>query len=499
MRVVEEYINLPANVSSGVLRKKVWSLAWPSIAESCLLLAIGLSDAFLLGHLSPEASAKLGYDNAAALAGASAGQFFNWSVNSIWMSIGIATTALVARSIGTGDRPRASIFARQSLIVSILAGMVFCLVALFLGREFLNLLGAEGNLANLGFLYLGTTAFGLPMNALLVAGNGSLRGSGDTRTPLFIMGCVNVVNIGVAWLLINGAFGLPVLGIRGAAIGAISGWSVGAFMVTTRLLGLWPGDRKYLNALRIKFSLRLKLPDLQELVQIGLPTLGEQMVFQIGLIFFARFIVSLGTVTYAGFSAIINIDSASFLPGLGIATAGTVLVGQSLGGGRPDLAERYAKTAWAMGLVFMGSMGLLFFSVPEFFLRLLVDNQAVIDEAAWPLRIAGLFDPFLATSFVLIGVLRGAGDTTWPLYSRLLGTWLIRVCLGAIFIPVLGFGLVGGRIAMGIDSVAVAFFVYYRFRSGRWKDVWAEKKAAKARKAGTISLAVSSASPMNED
>lgn len=491
--------DLPSDVSGRVLRGKVWKLAWPSIAEMSLFLAIGLMDVFLIGHLSPEAQRHLGYDNASALAGTSAGQFFNWTINAALMALGIASTALVARYIGAREQAKAEMYARQALLMAFGLGVLFGGLALVAGRAFIYLLGAENNLIDLGYSYLTVTAFGLPLSAVLITGNGALRGSGDTRTPLMIMACVNVINILVAVIFINGEFGMPVLGIQGSALGAVSGWTIGSILTVTRLLGWWPGQRRSEDKLRISFSLRVELDYIKELVKFGLPTLGEQMVFQFGLFFFARFIVGLGTVAYAGHSAIINIDSASFLPGMGIATATTVLVGQCLGAGRPDLAERYTISAWQMGLVFMSVMGLLFFLFPEFFLSLLVDNKAVIQEAVWPLRIAGLFDPVIATSFILIGALRGAGDTKWPMYSRMLGTWGMRVCLAFLFIPVLGMGLLGGRLAMGIDSLAVAIFVYYRFRSGRWKEVWAKKKAANEPKiqpaSGRVTLEAAAPAP----
>jgi len=501
LKSAENFVDLPANVSMGVLRRKVWQLAWPSIGEFSLLLAIGLSDVFLIGHISKEAQQKLGYDNASALAATSAGQFFNWTMNAVFMAISIAATTLVARSIGSGDRPRAAIFARHAILLAIGTGLIMTVLALFGGKAFIFLLGAEGQLVDLGYLYLGTTAFGLVFNALLVSSNGAIRGSGDTRTPLLIMICVNITNIVVAWLLINGQFGLPLLGIRGAAIGAISGWAIGAILAVTRLLGLWPG-LKHSQTIRVQFNLHPQLEYIKEMVRIGLPTFGEQMVFQTGLFFFARFVIGLGTVAYAGHSAIINIDSASFLPGMGIATATTVLVGQCLGAGRPALAERYTVAAWQMGLVFMGIMGLFFVFVPEFFLRLLVENETVVAEASLPLRIAGLFDPALATAFILIGALRGAGDTKWPMYARLLGTWGLRVGLAALFIGLFQWGLVGSRLAMGLDSVAVALFIYWRFRSGRWKQVWADKKArtgpASFAKTGPANLVPVAPAPLDD-
>jgi putative MATE family efflux protein len=224
--------------------------------------------------------------------------------------------------------------------------------------------------------------------------------------------------------------------------------------------------------MRVAFRWRLDRHLVRQLLGLALPTIGEQWTFQFGLFIFAHMLVSQGTVTYAAHNSVVSIDSISFLPGIGLGIANTVLVGQSLGAGKPDQARLYAMTAYKMGLVFMSLMGLFFFLVPEFFLSLLIGNQEVVKAAVPALRIAGLFDPAIGTAFILTGALRGAGDMRFPLYARMLSSIMVRVSLAFLFLEVLKLGLIGARLAMGMDAVLLAGLVWWRFKSGKWKTTW---------------------------
>lgn len=460
-------------VTEGKLRARVWRLAWPTIGEQCLNLLVGLSDVFFVGHLSLEASAKLGYGVKEALSAAALGNFFNWLALVIFSSLSIPATALIARAYGQGERQKAANIGRQAMVLALILGLITGVLIHFLAADLIRSFGASEKVVEIGTVYLQTTSYGMVFWALMIVGSACLRGSGDTRTPLLVVTLVNGVNILVGASLVNGAFGLPTLGVGGAAIGAATAWTVGGLVVMARLFG-WFGKRRLGSPnqpLYLEMKWKLERSVIKSLSKIGLPTFGEQIAFQIGIFFFARLVVGLGEADYAAYNAIITIDSIAFLPGIGFGIANTILVGQCLGARRPDLAERYAMTAYKMGLLFMTVMGLTFIFFPEFFLGLLVSDPTVIKTAADPLRFAGAFDPLLATVFIFIGALRGAGDTRFPMYGRMVATWGVRFLLGYLFIEIASFGLIGARLAMGLDSLVLAIMVYWRFKSGRWKTI----------------------------
>ncbi len=239
--------------------------------------------------------------------------------------------------------------------------------------------GAPPAVAPLGISYLRIVAFSMPLTGVMFMLNAALRGAGDTRTPLLLMGIVNVLNILVSWLLISGQFGLPVLGVVGAAWGATVGRSVAGVLVVGILL-------RGRGSLRIDRWPRPDRDMLRRILRIGLPTGGEMLVFQGALLIFARFVTQLGTVAYAAYNVVIQTHSISFMPGLGFAIAATTLVGQGLGAKDVQRARQSGHEATMQAALFMGVMGIFFVLFPQWFLSLLVSDPQVIAAGTLPLR-----------------------------------------------------------------------------------------------------------------
>jgi putative MATE family efflux protein len=203
---------------------------------------------------------------------------------------------------------------------------------------------------------------------------------------------------------------------------------------------------------------------------VGAPSGGEQLVFQGALLIFTRFVNELGTASYAAHNVVITIESLSFLPGLGYAAATSALVGQGLGAKRPDESQASAYEALRQGAIMMCALGVIMVLFPRQLLSLFVSDPAVIDAGANAMLIAGLLQPLLAVNFILSGALRGAGDTRWPLYTKLISTWGVRLPLALLLLPT-GIGLIGIWIAMLADFTVQAFLAFWRFRGGKWKTM----------------------------
>jgi putative MATE family efflux protein len=276
----------------------------------------------------------------------------------------------------------------------------------------------------------------------------------------------NVVNLGGNAILIWGLFGFPRWGVFGAAVATVFSRLVAA--VWFLLLAI-KGKRNVRLDLRQRFR-----PDreiLSAIYRVGLPSAGEQLVMRSGQVLFARIVSSLGTVTYAAHQVALNILSLSFQPGMAFATAATTLVGQYLGARRPEDAELCARSSRNMMLGVGVFMGVLFAVAGRSIAFLYTNEQAVIAAAALALRIYAFAQPFQSTQFVLAGGLRGAGDTTYPLYSTALGVWVGRVVVGFLFVRVLHWGLAGAWVSMSLDQAARSVLIWLRFRSGKWKTI----------------------------
>lgn len=447
---------------TGSLRRQVFKLALPAVGEQFLNLLVGLADVYLIGHISARAAAQLGYGAAQGLAGVGLANNVVWLVTTLFMAGAVGGTALIARATGAKETGEANAIVRQSVLLGLVMGLVGFVGMYTLATATMQLLNAPAEIVPLGVAFQHIVAFSMPLAGVMFMCNAVLRGAGDTRTPLLIMLLVNGLNIMISWLLVNGQFGLPVLGVSGAAWGTAIARGVGGLVaigVLMRGVGIIKLDR-------------LPRPDgelLRRITRIGLPTAAEMLAFQGALVIFARFITGLGTLPYAAHNTVINAESISFLPGFGFAVAATTLVGQGLGARDARLARQSGHEAFWQSAVFMTIMGLLFILVPEWFLGLLVDDPAVIAAGVTPLRMVGVIQPLLAANFVYAGALRGAGDTRWPLLIKLISPWLVRLPLAFLLIP--SMGLNGAWVAMSVDLALQGVLAWWRFRSDSWERI----------------------------
>jgi MATE family multidrug resistance protein len=436
------------------LRGDVLRLALPATAEQMLAMMVGIVDTYLVGHLG-----------AASLAAVGLAAQWTMLAATVFGSIATGSTALIARFVGAREEDQANQVVRQSVLLGLLVGAATTLLGVSLSQPALRLLGAQSDVVLMGSSYLRLVSCVFLFSTLTFLGNACLRGAGDTRTPMAVMAVVNVVNIAVAWTFINGRFGFPRLGVVGSALGAASGATVGGILVTATLLRGRGILRLRLDRLRFDWGL------IRRILNVGLPTGVEQLFFRAGFMVFARILAGLGTVAYAANQVAINGWSLSFMPGFGFAVAATTLVGQSLGAGRSDLAERRGYTTYWMGALIMTAMGLAFLFFPRQIVAFFTNDAQVIALATGPLRMVGWIQPISAAAMIFSGALRGAGDTRYPMVATILAIWVVRLPLAYVLAHTFGWGLAGAWVAMAVDGAVRAVLNYLRFRGGRWKMV----------------------------
>jgi putative MATE family efflux protein len=443
-----------ARSSQAAIRRDVLRLALPAMGEQLLSMMVGIVDTFLVGHLGAAPLAAVGLAN-------------QWVFVATMLFGAIATgaTALIARFIGAREPDQANEVLRQSMLLGVFIGITATVLGLGLAQPALALLGAEEEVVVLGADYLRVVSSIFFFSTLMFIGNASLRGAGDTRTPLYVMLVVNALNIIVAWTAINGPFGLPKLGVVGSALGAATGRFVGGALVVAILLKGRAGIQLKLAGLRPDIDL------IRRILRVGLPTGMEQLLFRGGHMVFARILAELGTVAFAANQVAMNGWSLSFMPGFGFALAATTLVGQSLGAEDPDGAQQRGYTAFRIGAGLMGAVGVAFLIFPAEIVGFFTDDPEIVALGTMPLRMVGLIQPLLAGTMIFAGGLRGAGDTRWPMAVTGVSIWLIRLPLAYLLALVLGWGLVGAWGALALDLSMRGLLNFLRFRSGRWKTV----------------------------
>ena len=274
----------------------VLRLAVPSAAELMLGMLVGLVNTYLVGHLGAASLTAVGLSSQWAMVG-----------SVLFSAVGTGATALVARMAGARQWADASRVLGQALIVAVAMGALAVVGLELTAGAALRLMGAEPEALALGVPYLRVVSSVYVLTAVMFIGNACLRGAGDTRTPMWVMGAVNLTNLAVSWTLIHGVAGLPRLGVMGAAVGEVMARLVGAGLVLAVLLRGRAGMRLSVGGMRFDAGL------VRRMLRVGLPAGVEQLVFRFGMLLYARVVSSLGTAAFAAHQVALNGESLSYI------------------------------------------------------------------------------------------------------------------------------------------------------------------------------------------
>ncbi len=440
------------------LARSVLRLAWPVVVQQVSFSMVQLVDTFLVGHLGEDSLAGVRL----------AGQIF-WFSQAGMMAVGVGSTAIIARNVGAGQPQLASVTLRNAILMALLWGGVMGIAMWFLGEWGLGLMGAEAGAKHQGTVYLKAAAVGMPLSAMAYVGSACLQGAGDTRTPMAIGIAVNLVNMVVAYLLINGPGVFPRLDVLGSGAGFTSSAIIGCVLVLgvlasgTRVIHWFPWE-----------AARFDGGEAKRVLNVGIPAGAEQVQFNIAFMVYTRIIASLGTTALAAHGVTLAMQSLTFNVGFGLSVASTALVGQSLGARRPDLAEKAAYVSLRYSLVFMVAIGVVMMVLGGTITDLFVGGEnadKVVHIGRQLLFIFAFAMPGLAVSLSLGGALRGAGDTRSVLVIMAGTTWIVRLVPAYLLAITAGLGVPGAWAAAILDINTRAVLMFLRFRQGRWKHI----------------------------
>lgn len=443
------------------LNRQVWNLAWPSVLTMLLQTINSLMDALFVGHL-PNA--------AEALAATGVGGGIIFLLVSLAMGISVGTTALVARFTGARDEASAIEAVGQSLSLSAMLGLVFGIVAYFSRDLLVNLLlnSTKNPLAaQLCSQFLGMALLAsLPLFILNVL-QSSFRGIGDTRTPLLLTLAMVGLHIGLNFLLIEGRFGFPSMGVRGAgtAFALSNFWGCLLFGLALRRSPL-------AHAYRIE-NLRPQLEWVQRILKIGIPASIQAIMRTLSMMAFTALIARTveGAAGVAALQIGIRTEAFAFMPGFGYSVAASALVGQSLGARDPEHAERCGWAALGQSLIVMVVMGVIFYLFAPGIAAIFTSNLHVRQLGVDYLRINAFSEPFIALGMVLTGALQGAGDTVRPTYITLISMWVIRMPLAIWLMFGLHQNSQGAWISMCVTTIVGGLMTLWLYKQGAWKKV----------------------------
>jgi MATE family, multidrug efflux pump len=431
-------------------------LAIPVLCEQFLNSFVGVTDVYLAGHVGEHATAAIGL-----------AAYVSWLMTMLFTFVGTGTTALVSRFTGAGETGKANHYANQSLLLACVMGLAGTASIYFMAPVFASIQNMQGERFDSVVRYLRIEGSTHLFTSLTLVGAAALRGVGDMRTPLKILGIVNVVNMLVSCTLVFGLFGFSKAGIDGIVFGTIIGRVVGGgFMILTFVKG-----KSGLHLTKSDLVVRMK--SARRLIRIGGPAAVDGIVMWTGHFVYLRIIATLakgdlGNAYYDIHIIAVRLEALTYLPAVAYAAATATIVGQALGSGDVARARKAGHEAVIQcGLLAVGLTAFYYFSADWVF-RVMHQSELVHTEGPPAMRMLAFFQVFLATSIVYVGALRGAGDTRYPLLITLVSVLLVRLPLGYFFGIVMGYGLIGAWIGMCGDMVVRAALSAWRFSNGRW-------------------------------
>lgn len=392
------------------IRRRVVNLSLPVLLSALFQRLVAIIDIFLVGGIG-----------AAAIAAVGLAQFLVFLAMTVFWGLSTGTTVVIAHlwGAGRGEDVRKAAFA--AMLACGLMIMAATVIGVGYGSRLARAMGAAPEVMQyadryitLVFLYFGFTA-GLNILSAI------MHGRGDTRTPMRAIILVNLLHVVIAWPLIYGEFGLPQLGVIGAAYAINISEAIGFFYLLIRVISLGA----------VTFGLP-DIPLLQRIWAVGYPVALERVAQQSGQLIYSKFILGYGTVAYAAHQVGLSIESLSFMPGAGMGIAAATIMGQSLGARKYRQARVGHREVMRLALLVMGGMAAVFIVIPGPLLSLFTSDSEVIREGTVFLRLVALAQIPLALSFVYAGSLRGTGDTFYVFISTLLTMWGVRVLLAWI-------------------------------------------------------------------
>lgn len=437
------------------LPSAVITLAWPVVLQSAVGSVLSMIVIFFIGRFGAGAIVAVSLSETIV------------SLPTVAISgLSIGVTAIIARHVGARESSQAGVVAGQAMLLSLILGALFAIVLWLSADLLLWVYRAHPDVLELGRDYIRVNAPATVPVFVASCGVAILHGLGDTRTPMMVMITVEALAAGLGYVLITGFGGAPALGVLGAGISRAVAGTVGALVVLAVLVR-GKGPVKY----DLRTALALNWPEARRILRVGMPAFGDQLATQGAMNLYIITVSSLGTTVYAAHALAMRVLGLTYVPLNGLATAAAILVGQSLGARRPDLATRSGHLAQRYCVMIMACLGVITFVLAHQLIDVFTDDPEVIKVGAMGLRLWALAMPAVATSLTLASGLRGAGDTRWVFILTAMGMWTMRVGMGALMVFVFRLGVLGAWMSAVFDQGIRALLLWRRFEGGKWQKI----------------------------
>jgi putative MATE family efflux protein len=443
--------------TQGSIRGAIVLLAIPMILELMLESVFAVVDMYFVSHLpnSEDAIATVGLTESVISI-----------IYTIAMGLGMGATAVVARRIGEKNPEAAAHAGAQSILIGVLASLVLSVAGIIFAPDILRLMKAEPQVVKEGAIFTRIMLGGSMVIVLIFLINGVFRGAGDAAIAMRSLWLASIINIILCPTLINGYGPFPELGLKGAAIATVIGRGSGVIYQCYHLFH----SKGNLKIRWVHF--KMDFPVIKHLLEVAWPA-TFQFFIQSGSWIVLAWLVSDtgGTHATAGYQVALRNVVFFILPAWGLSNAAATLVGQNLGAGQPERAERSVILATRFNALFMAIVMFVFLIFASPIISIFTNQPEVHRFGVLSMQIIGCGYIFYGIGMVMVQALNGAGDTKTPTWINIFGFWLFQIPFAFLLAKVFKMGPVGAFIAVPVAETLIALVAWYYFKKGGWKKV----------------------------
>jgi putative MATE family efflux protein len=439
--------------TKGPIGRAIILLAVPMVLEMCMESVFAVVDIFWVAHLGADAVATVGLTESMLTI-----------MYAVAIGLGIGATAMVARRIGEKNPEGAARAAVQAIALGLIVSVVVAIVGVLFADKLLALMGASPWVLEHGAPFTKVMLGGNATILLLFLINAIFRGAGDAAIAMRVLWMANAINIVLGPCFIFGLGPFPEMGIAGAAIATNIGRGTGVLYAFSKLIRA--GGRFDIR----KHHLKLEPAIMARLIRLSATATFQVFIGMASWIGLIRTISSFGSNAVAGYTIGIRVIIFALLPSWGMANAAATMVGQALGAGKPDRAEKAVWRAGFYNMICLGIVGLIFVLFARQIIHLFTNDPNVVPYGVDCLRIVAYGFLFYAYGMVITQSFNGAGDTWTPTIINLFVFWLWELPLAYVLAIVFGIGPRGVFLAMFIAFSTLAFISAIVFRRGKWKN-----------------------------
>lgn len=433
----------------------ITTLATPVVLANVSQTLMGLVDTLMVGRLGAASLAAVGV----------ATLLFSALAMSL-KSVDVAAQTITARRVGEGRDTEVGAVLATALSVALAVGVLLMVVGLVWPGFLMRLVTADPEVNELGISYLRYRYAGmLPLLVFFIV-KAVFDGIGWTRIGMGVGIGMNLANVALNYVLIFGKWGLPEMGVAGAALASTLSAALAAVVILAFVLRTQVRQR-----FRILCKTNFHTQLIRPFVELGWPPAVQTLGNILALLIFFFILGKISVLAVAAGNVVMRIMALSFMPGVGVSVALQTMVGQSLGRGDISGAKRATWGGVGLAVIFMGAFGVAFIVSPGFFLRLFSDSEELIAAGIPALRILGLVQVIDGVGLTLAGALRGAGATRVIMLMDIISGFGLLPPLTYLFGIVLNGGLVGAFLAILTWFTLYAIGMTFLYFRSNWEEM----------------------------